>query len=290
MVLSTLVTNAVAPLSWFITLSPTVTVLVKVAELSTNLSAVVDVVVPSVASPPPCGKVGALVVAFQVPINLKPPARVFTWDWTFPKAVSIESDANTDEAVGAVNPVNTFPVTEALSKVTAPLTSVLPLKLAMVVVASPVKDIFLAVSKIVAVAEFTFIELGKLSVIVCPVPAVVIWLAVPTMFNASVFNITAPLPVSAVKSKSEPASKESTYSVVANLVELFPALWVVAVEALGKTTPAEFKAKEIPVPEATVTISFVVPVMAKVSLFNITAPVPESPVKSKSLALFKLFT
>ena len=264
--------------------------LVKFAELSTNLLAVVDVVVPLVASPPPCGSVGELVVAFQVPINLKPPAKVLTCDCTFPKAVSIESEANTDEAVGDANPVKTFPVTELLSKVTAPLTSLLPLKLEIVVVASPVKDIFLAVSNMVALAEFTFIELGKLKVIVWLVPVVVIWFDVPTIFNAWLFKITAPLPESAVKSKSEALSKLFTNSVVATLVELSEVGCVVAVEWLGITIPPELNEKEIPVPDAVVTIWFVVPVIAKVSVFNITAPVPLSPLKSKSLALFKLFT
>jgi hypothetical protein len=48
-------------------------------------------------------------------------------------------------AVGAANPVRTFPVTELLSNVTAPDTLELPSKLEIVPEASPVREMSLAV-------------------------------------------------------------------------------------------------------------------------------------------------
>ena len=79
----------------------------------------------------------------------------------FPNASRIVSLAKILEAVGDAKPVSTFPVTELLSNVTAPDTSELPLKLEIVAEASPVREMSLAVCRIVADAEFTLIELGS---------------------------------------------------------------------------------------------------------------------------------
>ncbi len=109
--------------------------LVKEAELSTNLFAVVDVVVPFAASPPPSLKTGEFVSASQEPINLNPPANPFTCDCSFPNPSTIVSVAKTELAEGEVNPVNTLLVTELLSNVTEPLTLLVPSTLDIVPVA-----------------------------------------------------------------------------------------------------------------------------------------------------------
>ena len=73
--------------------------------------------------------------ASQDPINLKPPAKPFICDCSFPIPSTIESVANTELAEGLGNPVNTFAVTELLSNVTAPLTLLVPSTLDIVPVA-----------------------------------------------------------------------------------------------------------------------------------------------------------
>ena len=96
--------------------------------------------------------------------------------------------------------------------------------------------------------------------------------------------------VPSVISKSEAASKTSTYAVVANFVELSPALCVVATELLGIVTPVESKDISNPWFKAAVVIWFAVPVIAKDWVFKLTSPVPLVPEKSKSLAASKVST
>jgi hypothetical protein len=58
------------------------------------------------------------------------------------------------------------------------------------------------------------------------------------MFNVCVLRLTSPVPVSPVISKSDAASKTSTYAVVATFVLLLPAVCVVATEPFGNVIPA----------------------------------------------------
>ena len=212
--LSTPVTKAVCLSTWFITLSPTVTVEVKFAELSTSLFVVVLVVVPLAASLPPETKTGELLVAFQAPWNWSPFAIPLIWDCNFPKPSKIESVAKTVAAAGVGNPVNTFPVTELLSNVTAPLTGCVPFTFKSVPVASPVTDKLLAVSQAVAVSALPCKSLcigdGKLKVTAWFNTVDVIWFAVPKILRLCVFKFTSPTVEPSVISKSDAASKVST--------------------------------------------------------------------------------
>ena len=153
--LSITVTKAVCPSTWFITLFPTLTVVLKFWLESINLKAVVaPSVVPASTSPPPLVKVGVLVAASQDPLKIKPLEIEFIWDCTFPNASSIVSEGSIFPAAGVGSPVRTFATTAEFNKVTAPLTLLVPSTLEIVPVASLVKDKSLAVSHLVAVSAF----------------------------------------------------------------------------------------------------------------------------------------